>query len=58
MTPNPDLSYIRILPELILGIFGLIVMLVEPLLPKRGSHKSLGVFSFVGTLLALVASLY
>lgn len=58
MTPNPDLSYIRILPELILSIFGVVVMLIEPLLPKRGSHKSLGIFSFVGTLLAMVASLY
>src|SRR5215469_3159148 len=58
MTPNPDLSYIRILPELILSFFGVMVMLVEPLLPKRGSRKSLGTFSLVGTLLAMIASLY
>jgi len=58
MTPNPDLSYIRILPELILSVFGVIVMLVEPLLAKRGSHKSLGIFALVGTLLAMVTSLY
>lgn len=58
MTPNPDLSYIRILPEIILSICGIVVMLVEPLLPERASHKSLGIFSFVGTLLAMVASLY
>jgi len=58
MTPNPDLSYIRILPELILSVFGVIVMLVEPLLSKRGSHKSLGIFALVGTLLAMVTSLY
>jgi len=58
MSPTPDLSYVRILPELILSAFGLIVMLVEPLLPKRSTHKSLGIFALIGTLLALVASLY
>src|SRR5437763_14693345 len=58
MSPTPDLSYIRILPEIILSVFGVIVMLIEPLLPQRGSHKSLGVFSFFGTLAAMVASLY
>src|SRR5947207_499008 len=58
MSPTPDLSYIRILPEIILSVCGVIVMLVDPLLPQRGSHKSLGVFSFFGTLAAMVASLY
>src|SRR5947199_2467725 len=58
MSPTHDLSYIRILPELILSACGLIVMLVEPLLPQRSSHKSLGIFSLFGTLLAMVASLY
>src|SRR5947207_6377140 len=58
MNPTPELRYIRILPELILSACGLIVMLVEPLLPQRSSHKSLGIFSLFGTLLALVASLY
>ena len=58
MTPSPDLSYVRILPELILSVFGLLVMLIEPLLPERASHKSLGVFSFIGTLVAMGASFY
>lgn len=55
---NPDLSYVRILPELVLTIWGVVVMLIEPLLPERGSHKSLGIFSFIGTLVAIGASLY
>src|SRR5438270_5348569 len=55
---NPDLSYVRILPELVLSVCGIIVMLVEPVLPERGSHKGLGIFAFVGTVLALIASLY
>src|SRR5437016_447538 len=58
MTATPELSYVRILPEIILSICGIVVMFVEPLLPQRGSHNSLGVFSFVGTLAALIASLY
>src|SRR5215813_7153048 len=58
MSPTPDLSYVRILPELILSAFGLIVMVVEPLLPQRSTHKSLGVFALIGTLAAMVASLY
>lgn len=58
MTQNPDLSYVRILPEIVLTVWGLAVMFVEPLLPERGSHKSLGVFSFIGTLVAIAASLY
>ena len=55
---NPDLSYVRILPELVLTIWGVVVMLIEPLLPERGSHKSLGIFSFIGTLVAIGASFY
>lgn len=58
MTPNPDLSYVRILPEIVLTVWGLVVMFVEPLLPERGSHKSLGIFSFIGTLAAIAASFY
>ena len=55
---NSDFNYIRILPELVLTVWGMIVMFVEPLLPARGSHKSLGIFSFIGTLVAMGASLY
>lgn len=58
MTPNPDLSYVRILPELVLSVWGIVVMFAEPLLPERSSRKALGVFSFIGTLVAIAASLY
>ena len=58
MTPNPDLSYVRILPELVLSVWGMVVMVVEPLLPARGSHKSLGIFAFIGTLVAMGTSFY
>ena len=55
---NPDFSYVRILPELVLTVWGVIVMVVDPLLPENSNRKGLGIFSFVGTLVALVASLY
>jgi len=55
---NPDLSYVRILPELVLTVWGIVVMVIDPLLPDRNNRKSLGIFAFVGTLLAMAASLY
>jgi NADH-quinone oxidoreductase subunit N len=50
---TPD--YIRILPELVLSAFGIIVMLVEPLLKPGDSRKSLGLFSLAGTIVAIAA---
>ncbi|MBV9145894.1 MAG: NADH-quinone oxidoreductase subunit N [Acidobacteria bacterium] len=55
---NPDLSYVRILPELVLTVWGIIVMVVDPLLPDTNTRRSLGIFSFVGTLVALGTSIY
>jgi NADH-quinone oxidoreductase subunit N len=51
-------DYILILPELVLGAFGIIVMLVDPLLKPGNSRKSLGLLSLVGTLGAIAAALY
>ena len=39
----PAADYIRILPELVLSIFGIIVMMVDPVLPEKGSRKRLGI---------------
>jgi len=58
MMPSPDLSYVRILPELVLSVWGIVVMLLEPLLPESSTRKGLGVFSFIGTLVAIGASIY
>src|SRR5438309_47373 len=33
-------------------------MLIEPVLPERGSRKWLGIFAFIGTLAGIAASLY
>jgi NADH-quinone oxidoreductase subunit N len=42
-------DYIRILPEIVLTVFGMIVMLLEPLLDEETSQKVLGLIALVGT---------
>ena len=46
-------DYARILPEIVLSIFGMIVMMLEPLLDERRSQKLLAGIAFVGALAAL-----
>ncbi|MGA3090766.1 MAG: NADH-quinone oxidoreductase subunit N [Terriglobales bacterium] len=48
-------DYLRILPELVLAIFGMLVMVVDPLLDPEHSHQSLGTIAFLGSLTALVS---
>jgi NADH-quinone oxidoreductase subunit N len=54
----PTVDYIRILPELVVTIFGILVMLVDPLIPERDSKKPLGLIALVGTLAGLAATVY
>ena len=49
-------DYVRILPEIVLSIFGMVVMLMEPLLDERTGQKILGVIAFFGTLAGLGAT--
>ncbi len=51
-------DYVRILPELILSIFGIVVMVLDPLVDEEKSQKSLGLLAFVGTLVALASTWY
>jgi NADH-quinone oxidoreductase subunit N len=51
-------DYIRILPEIVLTLFGLIVMFVDPLLPENRNVKPLGIISLIGALGAVAASIY
>ena len=51
-------DYIRILPEIVLTLFGLIVMFVDPLLAENRNVKPLGIISLVGALSAVAASIY
>jgi len=56
MIPNVD--YIRILPELVVAICGILVMLVDPLIPQKDSKKPLGFIALAGVLAGLAATAY
>jgi len=51
-------DYIRILPELVLSVFGMLVMFLDPLMDERSSQRTLGGIALVGAVAALVATLF
>jgi NADH-quinone oxidoreductase subunit N len=56
--PPPGADYMRILPELVLSLFGMLVMVVDPLLDEENSHQSLGTIALVGTFAALASTFW
>jgi len=48
-------DYVRVLPEIILSIFGMIVMVLEPLLDEEKSQKLLGIIALSGALAAFAS---
>jgi NADH-quinone oxidoreductase subunit N len=58
MSPIPSIDYIRILPEIILIVFGTIVMMADPLFDDHNDRKSLGVVSAIGVVAAIAATIY
>jgi len=56
MNPIHTIDYIRILPELVLTVFGIVVMMADPLLKPGASRKGLGVISLLGTVAAIAAT--
>ncbi|HET7441629.1 MAG TPA: NADH-quinone oxidoreductase subunit N, partial [Terriglobales bacterium] len=52
----PDsLDYVRFLPEIVLSIFGVVIMLLDPLLDEERGQKTLGRLALLGTVLALLS---
>jgi NADH-quinone oxidoreductase subunit N len=49
-------DYVRILPEIVLSVFGMMVMLLEPLLDEETGQKVLGLIALLGTLVGLGAT--
>lgn len=49
-------DYVRILPEIVLSIFGMIVMVLEPVLDEKKGQKVLGLIALAGTLAGLGAT--
>ena len=50
-------SLLRILPEAILTVTGVLIMLIDPVLPRAASRRSMGWLAVIGTIAALVASI-
>jgi NADH-quinone oxidoreductase subunit N len=48
----------RILPELLLTITGVLIMLIEPLMPRDMTRKPIGGLALVGVIAALLASVW
>jgi NADH-quinone oxidoreductase subunit N len=51
-------DYMRILPELVLSIFGMLIMIVDPLLDEENSHQSLGTIALIGAFAALASTFW
>src|SRR2546427_6319763 len=51
-------DYVRILPEIVLSVFGMIIMLLDPIMDERRSQRTLGGIALIGGLAALAATLY
>ena len=49
-------DYVRILPELILSIFGIVVMVLDPLVDEEKSQKTLGLIALGGSIVGLIST--
>ena len=64
MTPSTlqtlpqGIEYVRILPEIVLSAFGIVIMLLDPLVDQRRSSRMLGTIALIGSLAAIAASQY
>jgi len=54
----PSVDYIRILPEIVVTLFGILTMIVDPLLPEQSPKKPLGVIALIGTLAGMAVTAY
>src|ERR1700733_8559788 len=49
-------DYVRILPEIVLSVFGMVVMMLEPLIDEEKNPKILGLIALVGALAGIAAT--
>lgn len=52
------IDYIRILPEIVLSLFGILIMLLDPVLDEDSGPRTLGIVALIGSLGALFATVY
>src|SRR5450432_4888291 len=51
-------DYVGILPEIVLSVFGMIIMLLDPVMDEQRSQRTLGGVALLGALAALAATIY
>ncbi len=51
-------EYIRILPEIVLTVFGMIIMLLDPIMDEHSSQKTLGTIALLGAIGAIAATIF
>src|ERR1700687_1834414 len=49
-------DYVRLLPDLVLSFFGIVIMLLEPLMDEENGQKLLGFIALVGALAGIAAT--
>jgi NADH-quinone oxidoreductase subunit N len=53
---GPD--YVSILPEIVFSVFGLLIMMLDPVMDERRSQRTLGGIALIGSVLALVVTVF
>jgi len=51
-----SVDYVRILPEIVLSIFGIVIMMLDPTVDEEKSQKALGLLAFTGCVVALIST--
>ena len=51
-------DYARILPEIVLSVFGMIIMVLDPVMDERSSQRTLGAVALIGAIAALAATIF
>lgn len=51
-------EYVRILPEIVLTIFGMVIMLLDPIMDEQRSQKTLGTIALFGAIGAIAATMF
>jgi NADH-quinone oxidoreductase subunit N len=56
---TPGISdYVSILPEIIFSFFGILIMLLDPMMDERSSQRQLGNVALIGAVLALAGTVF
>jgi NADH-quinone oxidoreductase subunit N len=51
-------DYVAILPEIVLSLFGMLIMMLDPVMDERRSQRTLGVIALIGALAALLCTYF